>query len=641
MAVGSALVVNLILSLADERRPRLAVLRALGLSRSGLVTLSMLEGALYSLAAAFVSLVTGAAIVWVMFAYSAASALADVNGRDIVIQPFVRPGTVVAAVAFGALITLLTVFAAAVRTSNMTISSAIKDLPEREPARRRSWLRLAGLMALTLAGMLALAVGDIPMRFVGGLAVLAMASSLVRGRVPERTRATLGGVLVTAWGVAMLSTGAYGSIELAVGLELYLLGTITLVFGLSILIAANLRLLEALTGFLSTVSPGLRAALRPPLAYMTRRPTRAGLTIGAFGLVVAMVTSLTVLGSAIGSSDLRRDSGGFDVEVTSAGSQEVVVPSPLQAQIARSVSLPTRRYIGPQRAVRPGGAVTIDWHEQLVPLYELSEELVRHPLARLTGRDPRFARDVDVWNTVASDPTWVISNWGGQGASLWLDGRDGPVELKVAATFAPGLLDGIAGSAQALAPFADLPVGVTTLVQARPGTDPVALALEIRRTMFADGVEASTTKALLEQGQTQGRTWLSIFRTLILIGLVVGALSLGVLSLRAVLERRRAIGVLRALGYQSRAVLAGIIIEAMLTTALGIAVGMASGLAATYFVFRATSETAPVPVVDVGAAVSSLVAIYAALLAVTLIASSGPALRASRLTPIEALRTVD
>jgi ABC-type antimicrobial peptide transport system permease subunit len=82
-------------------------------------------------------------------------------------------------------------------------------------------------------------------------------------------------------------------------------------------------------------------------------------------------------------------------------------------------------------------------------------------------------------------------------------------------------------------------------------------------------------------------------------------------------------------------------IEAMLTTALGIAVGMASGLAATYFVFQAMSETAPIPVVDVGAAVSSLVAIYAVLLAVTLVVSSGPALRASRLAPVEALRVVD
>src|SRR5437773_7511812 len=57
---GAALVVNLGLALAEERRPRHAVLRALGLGRAGMVSLSVLEGALYSVAAAVVAIVPGA-----------------------------------------------------------------------------------------------------------------------------------------------------------------------------------------------------------------------------------------------------------------------------------------------------------------------------------------------------------------------------------------------------------------------------------------------------------------------------------------------------------------------------------------------------------------------------------------------------
>src|SRR5207253_2246905 len=49
---GAALVVNLGLALAEERRPRHAVLRALGLGRAAMVAMSVLEGAVYSLAAA-------------------------------------------------------------------------------------------------------------------------------------------------------------------------------------------------------------------------------------------------------------------------------------------------------------------------------------------------------------------------------------------------------------------------------------------------------------------------------------------------------------------------------------------------------------------------------------------------------------
>jgi len=59
---GAALVVNLGLALAEERRPRHAVLRALGLSRAGMITLSVLEGGLYSLAAAVAALLPGAVV---------------------------------------------------------------------------------------------------------------------------------------------------------------------------------------------------------------------------------------------------------------------------------------------------------------------------------------------------------------------------------------------------------------------------------------------------------------------------------------------------------------------------------------------------------------------------------------------------
>ncbi|TMD46041.1 MAG: ABC transporter permease [Chloroflexi bacterium] len=49
---ATAMVANLAVLLAEERRPRLAVLRALGLTRGGLIQLSVTEGALYSLAGA-------------------------------------------------------------------------------------------------------------------------------------------------------------------------------------------------------------------------------------------------------------------------------------------------------------------------------------------------------------------------------------------------------------------------------------------------------------------------------------------------------------------------------------------------------------------------------------------------------------
>ena len=642
VAVGTALVVNLMVALAEERRPRLAVLRALGLSRPGLVRMSLLEGALYSLAAAPLSLVTGGLITWVMFAYAADASGSAIDGRDVAIRLSVRPGTVAVAVALGALFTLLTVFATAVRTSQMTIASAIKDLPEREPARRRSWLRLAGLAVLAVAGILALVAGDVRVGFLGAWILIGVAAALVRGRLSDRTRATVTGGLLTAWSLAMQFVYTPSSLNLDLSIEVGFLSVATSVFGLALVLAANLRVVEALAELLGSASGTLRATLRAPLAYMTRRPLRAGLTIGVLGMVVASITVWTVAATVSDAPEYDRDSGAFDIEVTSAGANQVSLPAVVQGQVIRSISIATRHYSGPERESFGSAAIATDWHDRLIPLYELSDAIVRNPLPRLSQRDATFASDADVWKTIASDPTWIISSWwGGHGGKVSLVGRDGPVDLKIAGSFAPGLLDGIAGSPEALAAFAESPPGTTLLIDARAGTDPEALAIEIRRSMFSEVIEAFTTRALLDQGKVQARTWGVIFRLLSVLGLVAGVLSLGVLALRSVLERRRAIGILRALGSQPRSVLAGIIIEATLTTALAILVGMAAGLEAIYFVFSANAKVAPIPQFDVGEVAASLAAIYGVLLAVTLIVSFGPALRASRLAPVDAMRLVD
>jgi putative ABC transport system permease protein len=642
VAVGTALVVNLMVALAEERRPRLAVLRALGLSRSGLVRLSMLEGAVYSLVAAPLSLVTGGLITWVLFAYAADATVQSVDGRDIVIGLSVRTGTVVASLALGALVTLVTVFATAVRTSRMTIAFAIKDLPEPGAARRLSWLRLAGLVVLATAGIVALLAGDVRIAFVGAWALIAVASALARGRVPDRVRATVVGVLLTAWALAMVFLYGTSSLNLDVSIQVYFLSVATSVFGLSLLVAANLRVLEGLVALLGGASATLRATLRPPLAYMTRRPLRTGLTFGVLGMVVASITVWTVSSSAVNSIDLDRDSGGFDVEVTSAAADLVALPPSVQGQVARSISIPTRHYVGRERTSFGSGAVAMDWHDELIPLYELSQAVDRTALPRLSQRDASFSSDADVWKAVSSDPTWIISSWwGGHGGTIWLMGRDGPVELKIAGSFTSGLLDGIAGSPEALAQFAGFPAGTTMLVEARAGTDAADLALQVRRSLFAEGVEAVTTKALLEEGAIQPRTWGTIFQLFSVMGLIAGVLSLGVLALRAVLERRRAIGILRALGSQPRSVLAGVLIEATLIVAVAVAVGLVAGLEATAVMLNVDARVTPVRDIDVAGIAASLAMIYGALLLVALLASVGPAIRAARLSPVEAMRPVD
>src|SRR5262249_9574327 len=62
------------------------------------------------------------------------------------------------------------------------------------------------------------------------------------------------------------------------------------------------------------------------------------------------------------------------------------------------------------------------------------------------------------------------------------------------------------------------------------------------------------------------------------VGLLAGVAALGTLSTRAVVERRRQIGILRALGFTARAVSAGLLVESAVVALLGGALGVAIGL---------------------------------------------------------------
>ncbi len=139
---GIALVVNLALALAEERRPRLAVMRALGLSRAGLVTASVLEGAIYALAAAVIGATPGIAAGWLIVS-SAGTHVPEIQEKHATILFSVSVEAIAASIAAGALITVVTLVVASIRTTRMTIASAVRALPDPPNPRLPSGVRSA------------------------------------------------------------------------------------------------------------------------------------------------------------------------------------------------------------------------------------------------------------------------------------------------------------------------------------------------------------------------------------------------------------------------------------------------------------------------------------------------------------------
>ena len=147
-----------------------------------------------------------------------------------------------------------------------------------------------------------------------------------------------------------------------------------------------------------------------------------------------------------------------------------------------------------------------------------------------------------------------------------------------------------------------------------------------------------TSAARLAQAQ-QGLLLFKLFMGAITgISLVVGGIGIMNVLLAAVTERTREIGIRRAVGARSRDVLLQFLAESVAITGAGSALGAALGLGSAFAItaiIRARAEGAPLQ-----AAITweTLVVAVTAAVLVGLIFGLYPALRAVRLSPIDAIR---
>ena len=121
------------------------------------------------------------------------------------------------------------------------------------------------------------------------------------------------------------------------------------------------------------------------------------------------------------------------------------------------------------------------------------------------------------------------------------------------------------------------------------------------------------------------------------LGLLVGIAALGVISTRSVVERRQQVGMLRAIGYQSRMVALSFLLESSLIALTGIAIGVIAGvvlgreIVSIFFETVSPDQVFALPWRQIGVIV---LAAYGFSLLTTLL----PAYQASRIYPAEALR---
>jgi len=169
-----------------------------------------------------------------------------------------------------------------------------------------------------------------------------------------------------------------------------------------------------------------------------------------------------------------------------------------------------------------------------------------------------------------------------------------PVRLRIVAALADSVLQSelIIGEAQFVALFPRHEGYRVWFIEA-PNTTLPALTNVLEDRLSDFGVDVTDTRARLAAYHRVENTYLSTFQALGALGLLIGTLGLAAVLARNVLERRRELGLLAAVGFTSRHLTTMVTAESLLLAVTGIAIGTIAALVAISPSIAARSSPVP------------------------------------------------
>ena len=673
IAAGILLIFLIFVMLAAERRGELGIARAVGTRRRHLVQMFLYEGLAYDLVAALVGVLLGVAIAYGMVI---AMAMAFSGVEDVTISYSVSATSLVLGYAIGVLLTLAVVVFSARRVSRMNIVTAIRDLPEPPPekGRRRRWipgaLGLVAGAALIVSGINA--EDSVVLGFGVSLVVLSLVPLLQLLGLPERAVHTGAGLALLCWFVLPISRWLFG--EMKVNFSIFLLGGLMIVLGASWTIVYNADVLLGGLAAATSRLRGLAPVLRMAIAYPLRARFRTGVTLAMFTLVVfTLVVGSTTSGAFTNAfNDMSVFGGGFDIRATSSPAQPI---ANMSAAVARTPGLKRSDFTTissesslPVKARQLG----VGAKEESYVVYGADNAFLRHTTYGLAAHAYGYGSSAAVWNAVRTHKNLAIvdsqvvprkANWNFavpqtkfRLTGFYLEDKlFHPVKMTVRdqqtgkrltltvvgvlSDSAPEFMYGIWTSQRSLAPvFGNRVLPTIHFFAVKPGVDPKATAQTLESAFLANGMQADALKDVLHDLVAANVTMNRIVIGFMGLGLIVGVAALGVITARAVVERRQQIGVLRAIGFRKRMVQLSFLLESSFVALTSIVVGTTLGLIVAHNVISDSASTPSWSNLTFDVPWANLGIIFGAVYVVALATTWLPALRASRIYPAEALR---
>jgi putative ABC transport system permease protein len=667
---GAMLIIGIFIMLAEERKGEMGMLRAIGMRRRELVYTYYFEGVAYAAGSALAGTIVGVGVGYLLVNLSGTILSSEGIPSSALVQSFTVTGqSLIIAYVVGFILTLITVVVACSRASRLNIVRAIRDIPEpKPPIRTYTFLAYFGAFLVVVGMLLFLetfrGTGDESYPIIGGSVAILGAGLIAARFVVNRYAFSGAGLALVIWGgVEPLHTYLLGGAHSSSIFNLFVVGII-IVGGALMFILLNADYLTAFVQRLGGRRARSSPVIRIGMEYPTRQPGRTGVSLTIFALVVFTMIATAAAGSTLEGSlntSISNETGGYTFygysstplpsiwsEISSnstlaplfvnaaplvTGTVNVNIPGYAGNPYTDSIYSPPANASGPASFYATNGFSFQSTLRGMSAAAAFQQLATNHSVAIL---DESYANVANAFSTGSGNHPKV--NLGAQIQVTTPSGAH-PTSLIVIGFLSQSIITGVwvnPATASALG-YTNQTAYFLTVAK---GASTTYAAQQAKRAFFPAGLVLFNLPSLLAQSIATTEAFIGLLEIFVGLGLAVGIAAMGIFALRAVVERRRQIGMLRATGFTQGMVLRALFLEYSFVTILGVAVGVGLGLLVIYNLSISPAAAADGVQQFVAPWLTVLEVALAAYLLV-LVAIAAPSLRAARLPPAEAVRTTE
>ncbi|MGY6501065.1 MAG: ABC transporter permease [Acidimicrobiales bacterium] len=267
-----------------------------------------------------------------------------------------------------------------------------------------------------------------------------------------------------------------------------------------------------------------------------------------------------------------------------------------------------------------------------------------NPFQLSSGRAPSGPTEIILDQATLEAEGWAL------GDEVGVLAKDATTPMTIVGTATFGDVKGIPGftviatdDATAQAMFAQPGTYDAIVVAADDTTTAAELAARIEAEVGSPDLEILTGEADTADKQAAFKKDMSFFNTFLMafayVALFVGMFIIYNTFSIVIAQRMRELATLRAVGASRLQVLRAVLLESAIVGAVSSAIGLGAGVVMSYGLRRLLGAVGlEIPTGDLVISSGTVVTVFVVGIAVTMLASVGPAVRASRIAPIAALR---